>query len=312
LVDLVADPLTITGPIGEVWVCGDREERGSNVVGGPYDGRSLRGLMLSERDALLGEAATNAAGDFPLLVKLLEAAQDLSIQVHPDRAAAERLHSESKEECWYVLHAEPGAAIYLGLAQGVDARTFAAEADSASVVDLLARHTVHAGDFVHVPAGTVHGIGAGITLVEVQESSDTTYRLYDWGRVGLDGKPRAIHLDDALASIDYDVHPAGPVRAEFQSLPGGDGVDRVARLCDVAPFRVDLLELNRGGPLGSKGLPTILVILTGSGELSTAASGSPLHIQAGQCWLLPADAQDARVGAASGDLTLLRAIPARR
>jgi mannose-6-phosphate isomerase len=174
---------------------------------------------------------------------------------------------------------------------------------------LLARHTVHDGDFVHVPAGTVHGIGAGITLVEVQESSDTTYRLYDWGRLGLDGKPRETHIDEALASIDYAVHPSGPVRATYRDII--DGVDRKALLVDAAPFRVDLLELNRGGLVGTPGLPSILVVLSGSGAISTAASEGPARLTKGECWLLPADAADARISDASGDLTLLRAIPAR-
>lgn len=314
LAGLVADPLPSQGPVGEVWICSDREEYGSVVAGGPFDGRTLRGLMLSEREALLGEAATNSEGGFPLLVKLLEAAQDLSIQVHPDTIAAERLRSESKEECWYILHATPGAEVYLGLADGVDARTFAARAATPDVVDLLARHTVRAGDFVHVPAGTAHGIGAGITLVEVQESSDTTYRIYDWGRVGLDGKPRATHLEEALASIDYDVRPPGPVRAEFRPIEGSDHVDRAALLVDTQPFRVELLELNRGGPVGSDGLPTVLVVLSGSATLTTATTdptAEPSRVRAGECWLLPADARDARIRDASGEFTLLRAIPAR-
>lgn len=311
LAGLVADPLDARGPVGEVWICSDREERGSTVAGGPFDGRTLRGLMLSEREALLGAAEPNSDGGFPLLVKLLEAAQDLSIQVHPDAAAAQRLRSQSKEEVWYILHAEPGAEVYLGLADGIDARTFAASAETPDVVDLLARHPVRAGDFLHVPAGTVHGIGAGITLVEVQESSDTTYRLYDWGRVGLDGQPRATHIEEALASIDYDVHPARPMRAEFRAFVGGDGVDRHALLVDTAPFRVELLELHRGGPVGEEGLPTVLVILSGSGSLSTRATETPLRIRAGECWLLPADTRDARIGATSGELTLMRAVPRR-
>ncbi len=311
LAGLVADPLKVKGKVGEVWVCSDREERGSTVAGGPFDGRTLRGLMLSEREALLGDARPNTNGGFPLLVKLLEAAEDLSIQVHPDAAAAERLRSESKEECWYILHAERRAEVYLGLADGVDARTFATSAASPDVVDLLARHRVTAGDFVHVPAGTVHGIGAGVTLVEVQESSDTTYRLYDWGRVGLDGKPRETHLDEALASIDYDQHPAGPVRAEFRALEGADHVDRRALLVDAPAFRVELLELHRGGPVGAERLPSVLVVLSGSGTLTTAATEAPLRLRAGECWLLPADAADARIGGASGELTVLRAVPAR-
>lgn len=311
LAGLVADPLSARGPVGEVWICSDRDERGSTVVGGPFDGRTLRGLMLSEREALLGEARTNSSGGFPLLVKLLEAAEDLSIQVHPDAAAAERLGSESKEECWYVLHAAPRAEVYLGLADGVDARTFAARAASPDVVDLLARYRVRPGDFLHVPAGTVHGIGAGVTLVEVQESSDTTYRIYDWGRVGLDGKPRETHLDEALASIDYALHPAGPVRAELRSVSGGSGLDRRASLVDAAPFQVELLELHRGAKVGADRVPAILVVLAGTGTLATAATPTALPVRAGQCWLIPADAVDARIGADTGELTVLRAVPAR-
>ena len=301
-----------TRPIGEAWSVSDREERANSVVGGAFDGRSLRGLMLSEREALLGSARTSASGGFPLLVKFLEAAQDLSVQVHPDRAAADRLRSESKEECWYIVRAEPGAVVYLGLAEGVDAREFAEKAPSADVVSLLEKQPVAAGDFVHVPAGTVHAVGAGISLVEVQESSDTTYRIYDWGRVGLNGQPRETHLDEALTAIDFGSRPAAPVHAALEALRSGDSADRSAELVVCPSFRVELLEVNRSADVGEDDLPVVLVVLSGAGKLKCEGLGEPLDLQAGESWLVPADAARVRLEEPSGELVVLRAVPAKK
>lgn len=311
LAGLVADPLTEAPPIGEVWICSDRDERDSTVRGGPFDSRTLRGLMLSEREAVLGDAKVGQKRAFPLLVKLLDAAKDLSIQVHPDRAASARLKSESKEECWYVLHAEPKAQIYLGLREGVDAREFAACAGTPDILDVLQRFDVKSGDFVHVPAGTVHGIGAGITLLEVQENSDTTYRFYDYDRLGLDGKPRELHIDAGLTSMDFESRPAGPVRPRFEGLGRGESVDRRAVLADAAPFRVDLFHLHRGARIAGERVPAVLFVLSGTGTIQSGVGGERARIGRGECWLVPADAPDVTVSDPSGDLTLLRAVPAR-
>lgn len=297
-------------PVGEVWLVCDRDEHASTVVGGPYNGRSLRGLMLSEREALLGDSSPSPDGSFPLLLKFLDAQQNLSVQVHPDVAAAKSLGSTPKSECWYVLDADDAAEVYLGLAPGVDATTFARGAASPDVVDLLQRFNVRSGDGVDVPAGTVHSIGAGIAIAEVQNNSNTTYRIYDWGRTGLDGTPRETHLDEALRSIDYEAaaRPPGPVVLSNDEGGKTGSVNRAGFLRDGKLFQAEILDLHQPEQVADPGRPTVLVVLSGSGQLETAG-GTVSALTKGSTWLLPADLESARVIDASGDLRVLRARP---
>lgn len=294
-------------PVGEVWLVCDRDERTSAVASGPFAGRTLRGLMLSEREALLGSMRASEDGAFPILVKLLEAQQNLSVQVHPDVAAAEALGSRPKSECWYVLDASEGAEVLLGLAPGVDATAFARGASSPEVVDLLQRFPVRTGDGIDVPAGTVHSIGAGIAIAEVQNNSDTTYRIYDWDRSGLDGRPRDIHVQEALRSIDY-----GRVAVPPRSLDADDDehdgapVNRHVTLGDGDLFLAEILDLHAPEELTSPGEPTVLVVLSGKGRLETG-DGEAYALGKGSAWLLPADLESARVVEACGNLRVLRA-----
>lgn len=291
-------------PIGEVWLVSDREGRASRVLGGPFDGRSLRGLMLSEREALLGDAQPSPDGSFPLLLKLLEARQNLSVQVHPDESAAKSLGSSAKNECWYVLDAEPEAEVLLGIAEGVDRSEFARDASTARVIDLLRRFPVRAGEAVDVPAGTVHGICAGIAVAEVQNNSDTTYRLFDWDRKGLDGAPREMHLSEALRSIDYDARCPAPGPLEFEEHAS----NRRATLHGGAHFHADVLEVHESTEIGRPRVPVALYVVEGSGHL-VAGDAEPVELRRGTTWLIPADAPGARILDASGDLRLLRAVP---
>ncbi len=184
-------------PVGESWELFDRPD-GSSVIGnGPLTGKKLSELR--------GETP------LPVMTKILDARETLSVQVHPDDAAAAELGGEAKTEAWYILESEPGALIYKGLEEGADPGDLVAAIAAGMVEDLL--HSFHpkAGDVVFLPAGTIHAIGGGIVLFEVQENSDTTYRLYDWGRAGLDGEPRELHIEPAIRSADF----AGP------------GIDRV-------------------------------------------------------------------------------------
>lgn len=292
-------------PVGEVWLACDRDERVSMVASGPFAGRSLRGLMLSEREALLGEAEASADGSFPLLVKLLDAQQNLSVQVHPDPAAAKALGSTPKSECWYVLAAEKGAEVLLGLAPGVDATTFARGATSPDVVDLLQRFRVREGDVIDVPGGTIHSIGAGIAIAEVQNNSDTTYRIYDWDRSGLSGEPRDTHLAEALRSIDYEAVPEAP-RPLVEPKEGEPSVNRHAVLRDGELFLAEILDLHEPEELGSPGQPTVLLVLSGKGRLETG-DGETYQLEKGSTWLLPADLESASVVEACGNLRVLRA-----
>ena len=295
-------------PIGEVWLVCDRDETTSVIASGPFAGRTLSGLMLSEREALLGRMAPSEKGGFPLLVKLLEARENLSVQVHPDSVAADALGSSPKSKCWYVLDAEPGAEVFLGMAPGVDAADFARGAVTPEIVDLLQRFRVHAGDGVDVPASTVHSVCAGVALLEVQNNCDTTYRIFDWDRTGLDGGPRETHVDEALRSIDYGAAATGPwpVESGEEEEHEGAPVNQHATLRDGEIFQAEILDLHAPEELAAPGEPTVLVGLTGRGRLDTG-DGESYPLTKGITWLLPADLESARVADACGNLRILRA-----
>lgn len=303
LESFLPDGLQQTGVVGEIWTLADRQGMSSVVAEGGFEGRKLAGLMLSEREALLGSVAPTAEEHFPLLVKFLDATQPLSVQVHPDAQAAKRLGGEAKDECWYILSAEPGSQIYIGLAPGVDAATFAAEAHGPRVVDLLQAHDVHAGQFVSIPAGTVHALGAGVTLVEVQENADTTYRIFDWGRTGLDGQPREIHCEQALKAIDYDLVHDAPTTPH---LAASEGVNGRVPLLTRPGFEVDLLGIHQPESLDSGGRPWVYVVLNGGGTLVLEDGDGSWKVRRGETWLLPADLGRHQFTSVDGDLELLR------
>jgi mannose-6-phosphate isomerase len=262
--------------------------------------------MLSDSSALLGRSRAGAGGSFPLLIKVLDAHQNLSLQVHPDAKTARRLGggARGKTECWYVLSAEPESRLYLGLDPDVDRAQFTAAAGTSGLVDLVVSQPVRPGQFVFVPPGTVHAIGAGVTLVEIQENSDTTYRLFDWGRSGLDGSPRAIHVEEALKSIDYGRRPPVPTFPEFEHV---DEFTRRALLADCPAFRVSLLEIVGHADRSTDGLAVVYVVIEGAGRLTVKEGGAEVRLQSGQTWLLPADVGKHRIESGDGALKLLAA-----
>lgn len=292
--------------IGESWEIADRSDGASKVVEGPLKGRSLRGLMLSEGDSILGASRPSRHDNFPLLVKYLDASEPLSVQVHPTHQEADRLSvtDGGKSECWYILDAEPGALIYLGLRPDVDAATFAKAVDSDDIGDLLQTYPVSKGQFVFVPAGTVHAVGAGITLVEVQENSDITLRIHDWGRVDDAGQPRELHIDDALLAIDFGGVPVGPVDPVFQDC--GDS-DRIAALGDYETFSVDLFDVAGELDLDTSGLAQVYVVTRGQGELILPDESSKWSLRTGEAWLIPASLGPHRVESRSAEFHILRA-----
>lgn len=294
-----------TGPVGETWELVDREGENSIVARGPHAGRSLRALLEAEPAALLGGARPAAGGRFPVLVKFLSATKPLSVQVHPDPVAARKLGrgEEGKDEAWYILAAEPESQIYLGLQPGVEAAQFAAQAGGPEVVDLLRSWPVRAGQFVFVPGGTIHAIGEGITLLEVQNNSDVTYRLYDWGRVGLDGKPRTTHLSEALLSTRYDEPTLGPRDPVFEARGGGN---RAALLVDCPAFRMELLEIGTFLDLETAGRAVIYVVLEGRGRLRRAGTPEPWSLEPGDTWLVPAAAGPHRIEPVGKEVVVMR------
>jgi mannose-6-phosphate isomerase len=276
-------------PVGETWEVVDREDQNSIVCGGPWAGRSLADLVREHGRDLLGRARPNAQGRFPLLIKYLDASEALSVQVHPDEPTARRLGgpSESKTEAWYFLHAAPGGAVYSGLRSRVRPEQVRARLARRGLVDLLCCWPVHAGQCLTVRGGTVHAIGAGVTLLEVQQNSDTTYRLYDWDRPGLDGRPREMHVEPGLAAIRYDgVAPAPAEPAELELSPGV-WIGLAAR---TEFFTMRRLRLQTATRRSTEEQFKIFVLLSGSGRLRTA-HGAVESLAVGDVLLVPAAAE---------------------
>jgi mannose-6-phosphate isomerase len=272
-----------SGPVGETWEISDRAEHNSVVAFGPERGTALRDLIRLHGEELLGGSRPAPDGSFPLLVKFLDARQALSVQVHPHERTRVA-NEEKKSECWYVLDAEPGARVWLGLVPGTTREALAAAAGSAAITKHVLEWPVHAGDFVLVPAGTVHAIGGGITLVEIQENADITHRLYDWGRKGADGRARPLQVADALRATRYDAPaPDGPRPAAWHELRPGL---RHAELCRGADFTVELVDAADSVELETHGRALVVVVLAGDGRLKTLRQDC-VAVR-GQTWLVPA------------------------
>ena len=190
-------------PVGESWEVSAVPSSPSIVANGEYAGRDLISVINEQPEAILGKAVCEKYhGQLPLLVKFIDAKRDLSIQVHPDDEMAQRVHGKmGKSEMWYIIDAQPGSFLYAGLKKEITPEEYKQRIADGSIVDVLARHEVHAGDVFYLPAGRVHAIGSGILLAEVQQSSDVTYRIFDYNRPGMDGKPRELHTDLAYNAI---------------------------------------------------------------------------------------------------------------
>ena len=190
---------------GESWEVSAVPGNFSIVESGYFKGKSLPELLERYREKLAGKKVYEKYGDdFPLLLKYIDAADDLSVQVHPDDRMAEKEHgSFGKNELWHIIQADPGAVLYIGFKDGVNREAYLQHLQAGNLEKLLRKIPVKAGDTFYIPAGTVHAIGKGVLLAEVQQTSDLTYRIYDWNRNGLDGKPRELHTELALQAIDF-------------------------------------------------------------------------------------------------------------
>lgn len=195
--------------VGESWELSGVKGNESVVANGELAGTTLPELLAREKERLLGKANYERFGnEFPLLIKFIDARQDLSIQVHPnDQLAWERHHSKGKTEMWYVVDADKGAHLRSGFAKQVTPAEYEASVADNTITDILKDYEVHPGDLFFLPAGRVHSIGAGSFIAEIQQTSDITYRIYDFNRKGADGKPRELHTELAKGAIDYTVLP---------------------------------------------------------------------------------------------------------
>lgn len=273
--------------IAETWELSCHPNGPSVVDGGAFDGKTLPEAIEAMGTSCLG----TAAGKFPVLIKLLDAASDLSIQVHPtDAYAREHEHELGKTEMWVILHADPGAKLLCGFRGNPSREEIRERIAACTLPEVLGELYVRPGDVVVIPAGTVHAIGGGITLAEIQQSSDATYRLYDYGRLGLDGKPRALHVDKAL-----DVLDVAPPPAVLNPEPDETGS---ALLCDCPFFRVE--RWVKGRTLRLDGGFAGLMVTEGTAEVR--ADGYAQTIPAGRMLFIPADAPELVL---SGNFTAL-------
>ena len=265
----------------ESWELVDRHADQSVVAAGPLAGTTLGTLVRDRGPELLGRHTPRTA--FPLLFKFLDACRDLSVQVHPDDARAARLTPPDfgKTEAWYVVDAVPGSRIYAGLAPGVDAAAFAAALRDGRCADVLHAFEARPGDCIFIPAGTVHAIGAGLLVAEIQQSSDVTYRLHDWGRMGPDGKPRPLHVEAGLEATTR-LGPVEPVTPTPTSDPA------VRRLVSSDYFLFDEVEPQGRWQVGGDDGCHFLAVLAGRVQFAAHPDLPPLG--RGGCALVPAAA----------------------
>jgi mannose-6-phosphate isomerase len=287
-------------PIGEAWEISDRPNDENVIANGPFAGKNLRWLMENQAAEILGPARPAAAGRFPLLCKILDARDKLSLQVHPPANRAAELKGEPKTEMWYIADAAPGAELFVGLKRGVTRAEFEKKIADGSVADCFHRVPVRAGDTMFLPSGRVHAIGAGLVIFEIQQNSDTTYRVFDWNRTGLDGKPRELHVAQSLASIDFSDFEPELVKTHFVAE---GGVQKRVLVKDSL-FNVETWKLDSGAAdfLAPKKLQIVAVT---NGEVEVKGGGSAATLSAGQFCLVPASLERTEILAKS-NATLLR------
>ncbi len=251
-------------PIGESWEIVDRTEAQSIVEGGPWNGQSLRSVLAKHTAEIMGPAWA-AGKPFPILVKWLDCRERLSLQVHPPAAVAGELKGEPKTENWYIAHSVPGAELIVGLKRGVTRAQFEAAITDNTLEACVHHFNVAAGDSILVHSGQVHAIDAGNLILEIQQNSDTTYRVYDWGRAGLDGLPRQLHIKQSLRSIDWTDFEPVPVRAAPTS----------GTIADCAEFSIRRIVLGAGERVHLRAgeQPRLLSVVSGTVRVTGEGNG---------------------------------------
>jgi len=268
--------------IGESWEISDHGNDVSVIANGPLAGKNLRWLMENHREELLGPAR-DQNGRFPLLIKILDAQDVLSLQVHPPASVAAKLDGEPKTEMWLVADAAPGAEIFVGIKQKTSRDEFEKKIRDGSVADCFHRISVKTGDAMFLPSGRVHAVGAGLVLFEIQQNADTTYRVFDWNRVGLDGKPRELHIAEALASINFNDFKPSLVQSEIQNKNGVE----VRSLVRHELFSVEHWTLPANSQTSAPESKMQIVGLL-SGKLAVSHEQKKTFLAPGEFCLLPA------------------------
>lgn len=291
-------------PIGESWEVSAVPSSTSIVSNGVFKGRDLISVIEEYPEAILGKAVNERyQGKLPLLVKFIDAKQDLSIQVHPNDEMAQREHGKmGKSEMWYVIRADEGAHLYAGFKTEISPEEYERRVADGSIVEVLADHSVKAGDVFYLPAGRVHAICGGILLAEVQQSSDVTYRIYDYNRPGMDGKPRELHTELAARALDY--HVEENYRTDYI-----DSTNGATQIIDTPYFDVRVMEISKPFHRDLRKYDSFIIsmCIEGSCKISVRSTGYEILLRQGHSTLIPAAIADYDVVPLAGTTRLLDA-----
>ena len=283
--------------VGESWEISGVKNNETIVANGPEKGKTLNQLVREQKGKLVGEENYERFGnEFPLLIKFIDARQDLSIQVHPtDEVAHRQGKSRGKTEMWYALDSDAGAQLYNGLKQQITPEQYKAMVENDTITDALARYEVHEGDVFFIPAGRIHAIGAGCFVAEIQQTSDVTYRIYDYKRKDKNGNYRELHTQLASESIDYTVQPN--YRTEYEPRKN-EGVQVIT--CPY--FTTAVYDLTEPMTLDYSELDSFVILIAVKGEGRIICNGEEMSFQMGDTVLFPATTNEVRV---EGDVKFL-------
>lgn len=285
--------------VGESWEINGMTRSSSVVANGFLKGNTLEEITEIYMGDLVGDMVYDKYGnEFPLLIKFIDAHDTLSIQVHPDnKLASERHHAWGKTEMWYVIDAAPGAVIYTGFRKKVTREEYLHHLNNRKLANLINATPVRSGDVFFIPAGMVHAIGAGVLLTEIQQTSDITYRIYDWDRVDASGKPREMHTDLALDAIDFDIDTTNLIRKEPE-------MNHSVMLADCEYFHTSLLQLDRPVIKDYSLTDSFVIYICTQSMVVIDCDGHREELKAGWTILLPASAESVAI-IPQGTATLL-------
>lgn len=276
-------------PIGESWEVSAVPSSTSVVSNGIWKGKDLISLINAYPEEILGKAVNRKYhGQLPLLVKFIDAERDLSIQVHPNDDMAQRLHGKmGKSEMWYIIKADEGAHLYAGFKQNITPYEYQKRVEDGTITEVLADHQVKAGDVFYLPAGRVHAICGGILLAEVQQSSDVTYRIFDYNRPGMDGKPRELHT--ALASQALNFHVEPNYRTEY-----ADAANKAVQVIETPYFDVRVMEVSRPFHRDLRKYESFIITMCIEGDckIRVRSTGDEILLTQGNSTLIPAAIAD--------------------
>lgn len=276
-------------PIGESWEVSAVPSSTSIISNGSFAGRDIISVISEYPEDILGKAVNEKYhGQLPLLVKFIDAERDLSIQVHPNDEMAQREHGKmGKSEMWYVIKADAGSHLYAGFKQEITPEEYQQRIADGTIIDVLADHQVKAGDVFYLPAGRIHAICGGILLAEVQQSSDVTYRIYDYNRPGMDGKPRQLHTELAAQALDY--HVEENYRTEYV-----DNTNKAIQIIDSPYFDVRVMEISKPFHRDLRKYDSFIIsmCIEGDCKLCVRSTGDEILLRQGSSTLIPAAIAD--------------------